>query len=79
MAQEEKDDLVDYFDYMGDDGELANASDDGMVVFGFGRDMGAKPLMTESGNVFYFGFFPEKIEDGITHQRIAQHIKSIVE
>jgi hypothetical protein len=72
-------DLVDYFAYMGDDEELANESDDGMVVFGFGRDMGAKPLMTETGNEFYFGFFPEKIEEDEAHQRMGKHIQSTIE
>jgi hypothetical protein len=79
VAQEKQDDLVDYFAYMGDDGGLANESKDGMVVFGFGRGMGAKPLMTEPGNVFYFGFFPERIQDGNAHTRLADYIHSIVE
>lgn len=78
VAQQEKDGLVDYFAYMGDDGELANDARDGMVVFGFGRDTGAKPLMTSDGNVFYFGFFPSKIADADLHGKLDDYLQSLL-
>lgn len=58
IAQEEADELSDIFGYLGNT-KRGTSSPDGMVVFGFGRGDGAKPLLTKA-NAFYLGFAKAK-------------------
>ena len=55
IIHEQSDQLIDTFSYLGNTGEGV-ISPDGMVVFGFGRDKGAKPLYQEAGQKFVIGF-----------------------
>ena len=60
LVQKQKDDLIDMFGFLGDSPQGLNARN-GMVVFGFGRDKEATPLLTRN-NIFYVGFYDEKVE-----------------
>ena len=55
VLQRQSDELTDIFSYLGNS-EEGVISPDGMVVFGFGRDKGAKPLCKEEGQKFVIGF-----------------------
>ncbi len=67
VAQKQKDNLIDHFAYMGDTKE-GNEASDGMVVFGFGRDKGAQPMMTQTGVNFTIGFLNRKIVSSEDHE-----------
>jgi hypothetical protein len=77
VAQHEADDLVDAFSYLGNT-EAGIRSTDGMVVFGFGRGAGAKPLMRESGVRFNIGFVEAKVETAADHRRVARVIEAML-
>lgn len=53
-------------------------SDDGMVVFGFGRQGDAQPQLTDPHNTFYFGFIKRKIKNKATHESLAKDIEGIL-
>jgi len=76
LHQLQSDDLVDLYTYMGNDKELGNDSPDGMVVFGFGRDKGAQPLMT-SNQKFRIGFYQQPISNQEEHEKIIKHINEL--
>lgn len=71
VSQDEADDLDDVFGFMGNTLE-GNNSPDGMVVFGFGRGKGTKPLFTKKHN-FTIGFVPR----AITKKNISKRINQI--
>ena len=84
IAQHEADHLDDTVWYLGSsDGGAANAPD-GMMVFGFGRGNGTKPLFTGSGQKFTFSFLktggidPESFGMEI-HETAADTARRIVE
>jgi hypothetical protein len=77
VAQTPNDTLNDYFSYMGNTKEGRDAPD-GMIVFGFGRQKGATPLMKETGVTFYMGFLERKIDSKEDHEWAAQQIKKII-
>lgn len=60
IVQKQKDDLIDMFGFLGNSHEGLDAND-GMVVFGFGRDKEATSLLTRN-NIFYIGFYDDKVE-----------------
>ena len=66
------DKLTDMYAYMGNT-QAGNDSRDGMVVFGYGRDKGAKPLMNKL-NTFIMGFFDQKIDNEEDHQAIIDYV-----
>lgn len=74
-AQQNPDSLSDYFAYMGSTDE-ANDAHEGMVVFGFGRAKGAKPLMTGT-NSFIIGFLEKKIKSEDDHQLVNEQLKKM--
>ncbi|GAP69304.1 hypothetical protein BA6E_10946 [Bacteroidales bacterium 6E] len=76
VAQDKNDDLTDHFSYMGDSSDGVNSSD-GMVVFGFGRDKGAKPLLTGTTNSFNIGFIDKKVVTATDHEEVKAHIFNI--
>ena len=59
IVQKHDDDLKDTFGYLGNS-QKGLAAEDGMVVFGFGRDKNATPLLNEN-NTFYIGFYDKKL------------------
>ena len=60
VSMVEKDTLIDFFAYMGNDREKDINSNDGMNVFGFGRSATTQPLLTGQ-NKFIFGFYEKKL------------------
>ena len=72
IAQENKDDLEDYFSYMGNSQEGIKAKD-GMVVFGFGRSFNNKPLLHEN-NRYILGFWSSKVRNIKQHHIIQNFI-----
>jgi hypothetical protein len=75
-AQQNPDSLSDYFAYMGSTDE-ANDAPDGMVVFGFGRAKGAKPLMTDT-NSFVIGFLEGKVLSGEEHATVRHRMNKLL-
>jgi len=73
--QMETDTLQDLFTYMGNTQD-GNASNNGMVVFGFGRAPGATPLLNKKQK-FRIGFYESKIKDEYTHQQILSYIDQL--
>jgi hypothetical protein len=57
VAQKQKDSLPDFFAYMGNDPKKQNLSEDGMNVFGFGRNLNTQPQLSGE-NHFFIGLFP---------------------
>lgn len=74
VAQQEKDELSDTFSYLGNT-EAGIASPDGMVVFGFGRAEGAKPLLRKA-HTFYVGFveYGGKMEK--VHRKVRRRVRT---
>ena len=63
--------------YLGSDRDGPEAKD-GMVVFGFGRDKGAVPLLKGKA-VFFLGFYPKKMETAESHERLEGYIESLLQ
>jgi len=61
LMQKNNDNLADMFGYLGNSGKGLEA-EDGMVVFGFGRDKNAVPLMN-ANQIFYLGFYDDVIDE----------------
>lgn len=72
----EDDKLEDTFSYLGNT-EKGVDSEEGMVVFGFGRKEGAIPLMKKTNNTFVIGFYRKKIQSEITHNKFAKFISKL--
>ncbi len=77
VAQDKTDNLIDHFAYMGDTSDGIKAPD-GMVVFGFGRDKGAIPLLTQSEMSFRIGFLSKKITSNENHEWVKEKIESMI-
>ena len=76
IAQQKTDTHSDNFSYLGNTKD-GISSPDGMVVFGFGRADGAKPLLT-GANTFYLGFWEKPVRTGKDHQKLARHIRQLI-
>ena len=61
IAQKKEDEIKDTFGYLGNSDKGLNA-ENGMVVFGFGRDKNAKPLLNRN-NTFYIGFYDKNVTE----------------
>jgi len=64
-------------------GFLGNTSDglyspDGMVVFGFGRQPGAIPLMTVVDKTFYISFLDQTVSSSEEHEALAVRIQQLI-
>lgn len=73
LAQLHPDEYMDTFAYLGNS-ESGLKSEDGMVVFGFGREEGAKPLL-KNPNSFLLGFYEKKIVDRRDHRQLAKNLR----
>jgi hypothetical protein len=73
LAQLTADDRKDMLSYMGATAE-GNASADGMVVFGFGREEGAQPLLDKT-NLFRLGFYERKIDSPKDHHLVRKFMR----
>ena len=76
MTQVQPDTLSDTFSYLGNSEEGINASD-GMIVFGFGRGEGAKPLLT-SPHKFILGLYNGCIRKRKDQRKIGKYIMQII-
>lgn len=77
VAQREPDQHADVVGYLGNTLE-GTAAPDGMVVFGFGRQDGALPLLTEP-HTFFLGLTDEAVRDASAHAQVKQQIERLVE
>lgn len=77
IAQDKPDNAIDHFSYMGDTSDGVNAPD-GMVVFGFGRDKGARPMMTDTEVSFIIGFMDKKVDTANDHDKVKRRISGIL-
>lgn len=75
LKQLDPDDKIDTFSYLGNS-KKGIQSDDGMVVFGFGRADGAKPLL-DRRNEFIIGFWEDQISDVSGHRRIGNFLNQL--
>ncbi len=75
VVQDAEDQLSDTFSYLGNS-EMGIRSQDGMVVFGFGRAEGAKPLI-KIRHSFRIGFLEGKITSKADHEVVAQKLNSL--
>ncbi|MGK7393710.1 MAG: hypothetical protein ACNS62_04020 [Candidatus Cyclobacteriaceae bacterium M3_2C_046] len=78
VAMEKNDKHLDTFSFLGAS-DRGLQSDDGMVVFGFGRDKDATPLMNRSGEKFYIGFFDKKVKNKGRFKKLKEHINRILD
>ncbi|RMH52402.1 MAG: hypothetical protein D6685_16595 [Bacteroidetes bacterium] len=75
VAQHQPDTLSDAFAYLGNTPAGLHAPD-GMVIFGFGRQDGAIPLMTER-RTFFVGLH-EAVRDADAHTRLGAYIRTLL-
>lgn len=71
------DDKTDYFSYMGNNKDLS-FSDDGMIVFGFGRSADTKPQLTGS-NAFRIAFIYRKAGEEFSFSYISNEINKLID
>lgn len=77
VAMNKPDRQIDELSFMGDSSKGVDA-DDGMVVFGFGRQGDAQPQMTDPHNTFYIGFLKRKVKNLNGHESVAKDISDIL-
>jgi len=77
VAQKQKDDLPDYFSYMGNDPEKQNLSTDGMTVFGFGRGLKTSPELLGE-NHFFIGLFPIPLNNADNLNSFKTYISELI-
>ncbi|MBD3290474.1 hypothetical protein GF337_16845 [candidate division KSB1 bacterium] len=78
LAQKEDDQITDTFGFMGNSKTDALNAEDGMVVFGFGREAGATPLLTAPDNAFYIGFFEDAVTDSESFETLRLYVENIL-
>ncbi len=78
MAMEKPDRQIDALGFMGNS-EKGVQSEDGMVVFGFGRQVEAQPQLTDPHNTFYFGFMKTKVKNENGHESVGKDIMNILD
>jgi hypothetical protein len=77
IAMEKPDRQIDTLGFLGNSIKGV-ASEDGMVVFGFGRQGNAQPQLTDPHNTFYIGFLKRKVKNQGGHESVAKDIDSIL-
>lgn len=77
IAMEKPDRQIDVLGFLGNSTK-GIASEDGMVVFGFGRQGNAQPQLTDPHNTFYIGFLKRKVKSQGGHESVAKDIANIV-
>lgn len=77
VGMQQPDNHADLLGFLGNTDEGLN-SPDGMVVFGFGRQKGATPLMTTTDNTFYVGFLNQIVSSATDHAEVSQRIQQIL-
>ena len=77
IGMKKPDRYLDMISYLGNS-EGGLSSEDGMVVFGFGRIDNAIPQLSELNTVFYFGFLKAKVKSPDIHDSIAKTITNLL-
>lgn len=77
IAMEKPDRQIDELGFLGNS-TIGVDSDDGMVVFGFGRQSDAQPQMTNPKNTFYIGFLKRKVKNFNGHESVAKDIMNVL-
>jgi hypothetical protein len=77
VAMQKPDRQIDTLGFLGNSAE-GIASDDGMVVFGFGRQADDNPQLTDPHNTFYLGFLKRKVKTRNGHENLEKEILSII-
>ena len=74
--QHDPDEATDLFGYLGNT-EAGTDAPDGMVVLGFGRAAGAKPLLTVP-HTFTIGFIEAAVTSPDVHRRVGEQIEALL-
>ena len=77
IAMERPDRQIDLLGFLGNS-EKGVDSDDGMVVFGFGRQSETQPQMTDPHNTFFIGFLKRKVKNKSGHESVVKDIAGIL-
>jgi hypothetical protein len=77
VAMEKPDRQIDELSFMGNSKNGVD-SEDGMVVFGFGRHDNAQPKMTNPRNTFFIGFLKRKVKNKNVHEAVEKDITNIL-
>ena len=77
IAMEKPDRSIDSIGFLGNSTK-GIASEDGMVVFGYGRRGDDQPQLSDPHNTFYFGFLKRKVKNKNGHETIAKDIAGIL-
>ena len=78
LAMEKPDRQIDALGFLGNSPEGLE-SDDGMVVFGFGRQGDAQPQLTDPYNTFYFGFMKMKVKTKNGHESVTKDLMKLID
>lgn len=77
IAMERPDRQIDLLGFLGNS-DRGVESEDGAVVFGFGRQSEALPQMTNPNHTFYIGFLKRKVKNASGHESVAKDIADIL-
>lgn len=77
VHQIDRDQLDDTVWYLGSSDRGAASSDDGMIVFGFGRGKGTKPLLTGKGQRFRVALFDVTVDQPPTPEKVVEAVRSL--
>lgn len=77
VAMENPDRQIDSLGFLGNSSQGIQA-EDGMVVFGFGRQSDAQPQMTDPHNTFYFGFIKMRVKNQNSHENVVKRIDKLL-
>lgn len=77
VAMAKPDRQIDALGFLGNSSKGVD-SEDGMVVFGFGRQGNAEPQLTDPHNTFYIGFLKRKVKNENSHAAVAKEIADII-
>jgi hypothetical protein len=77
VAMEQPDRQIDALGFLGNSTKGVE-SEDGMVVFGFGRRSDAQPQLTDPHNTFYFGFMKRKVKNQNGHESVGKDLLNML-
>ncbi len=77
VAMVKPDRQIDALGFLGNSSKGVD-SEDGIVVFGFGRLGNSQPQLTDPHNTFYIGFLKRKVKNESVHDSVAKDIANIL-
>lgn len=77
VAMVKPDRQIDALGFLGNSSKGVD-SEDGIVVFGFGRLGNSQPQLTDPHNTFYIGFLKRKVKNESVHESVAKDIANIL-